>query len=185
MEFVVAKAKFVATGVDLLVADENEVFLMKHYVQFVPGSEHADWMVEMLAFDIWMQMWKICTLVFLSPLRWKPLVKMKMVVDLSFLVSKCGTHFSIYWRSLMQEHLASKIKGRHVECKKNILKKKLWRRQKVMKIRGEIIKKLKRGKRKKRKKKRISIFEVHRWHNRKNKKINDCHSICQGVWEEF
>lgn len=39
---------FVATSVDSLVADVDEGFLMKYYVQFVPGSEHADWIVEIL-----------------------------------------------------------------------------------------------------------------------------------------
>ena len=38
-------------------------------------------------------MWKICMLVFLSLLRSKPLVKMKMVVDLSFGVKVWDTLF--------------------------------------------------------------------------------------------
>ena len=55
VEFVVADARLVATSVDSLVADVNEVLLMKHYVQFVPGGEHANWMVEILVFDRVMQ----------------------------------------------------------------------------------------------------------------------------------
>ena len=96
--------KIVFADVDSLVIDVDEDFLMMHYIQFVLGSEHADWMVEILEFDGVMQMWMICRLVCLSLLRWKPLVKMKMV--LTFLwESKCGTHFSTYLGSLMQEHL--------------------------------------------------------------------------------
>ena len=56
---------------------------MKHYNQFVPGDEKADWMIEILVFDSMIQMWMICILVFLSLLEWKPLVKMKRVGDLS------------------------------------------------------------------------------------------------------
>lgn len=93
VEFVVANVGFVAIGVDSLVADVNEVLLMKHYVQFILGGEHANWMVEILVFDRVMQMWKICMVVFLSLLRWKPLVKMKMVVDLSFSVKVWDTLF--------------------------------------------------------------------------------------------
>ena len=37
--------------VDSLVVDVDEDFLMKNYVQFVLGSEHVDWMVEILVFD--------------------------------------------------------------------------------------------------------------------------------------
>ena len=48
---VVADAEFVLVGVDSLVADVDEGFLMKHYVQFVPGSDHDDWMVEIVFFD--------------------------------------------------------------------------------------------------------------------------------------
>ena len=84
MEFVVVDVGFVATGVDSLVADVNEGLSMKHCVQFVPGSEHDNWMIEILVVDIWMQMWMMCRLVFLSLLRWKTLVKMKMVIDISF-----------------------------------------------------------------------------------------------------
>ena len=39
---VFANVGFVATSVDSLVADVNEVLLMKHYVQFFPRSEHVD-----------------------------------------------------------------------------------------------------------------------------------------------
>ena len=56
---------------------------MKHYIKFVLGSEHADWIIMILVFDSVMQMWMICILVFLSLLEWKPLVKMKMMGDLS------------------------------------------------------------------------------------------------------
>ena len=96
--------ELVFAGVDSLVIDVDEDFLMMHYVQFVLGSEHADWMVEILEFDGVMQMWLICILVFLSLLEWKPLVKMKMVLIFLW-ASKCGTHFSTYLGSLMQEHL--------------------------------------------------------------------------------
>ena len=78
VEFFVTDAGFVATSVDSLVVDVNEGLLMKHCVQFVPRGEHANWMVEILVFDRVMQMWKICIVVFLSLLRWKPLVKMKL-----------------------------------------------------------------------------------------------------------
>ena len=39
---IVANMEFVFASVDSLVANVNEVFLMRHYVQFVPGSEHVD-----------------------------------------------------------------------------------------------------------------------------------------------
>ena len=96
--------KLVFADVDSLVIDVDGDLLMKHYIQFVLGSEHADWMVEILEFDGVMQMWMICRLVCLSLLRWKPLVKMKMVLIFLW-ASKCGTHFSTYLGSLMQEHL--------------------------------------------------------------------------------
>ena len=82
VEFFVVDVGFVATGVDSLVADVNEALSMKHCVQFVPKSEHADWMIEIFVFDSVIQMWLICILLFLSLLEWKPLVKMKMVGDL-------------------------------------------------------------------------------------------------------
>ena len=66
---------------------------MKHCVQLVPGSEHVDWMIEILVVDIWMQMWMMCRLVLLSLLRWKPLVKMKMVANLSFGIKLWDTLF--------------------------------------------------------------------------------------------
>ena len=78
---------------DSLVADVGEGLLMNNYVHFVPRSEHVDWMVEILVFDRVMQMWMICMLVFLSPMEWKPLVKMKMVIDLSFGVKVWDTLF--------------------------------------------------------------------------------------------
>ena len=69
--------EFFFVGVDSLVIDVDEDFLMKHYVQFFLGSENADWMIEILVFDSVMQMWMIFILVFLSLLEWKPLVKMR------------------------------------------------------------------------------------------------------------
>ena len=39
--------KFVVVGVDSLVADVEEDLLMKHYVQFVLGCEHANWVADM------------------------------------------------------------------------------------------------------------------------------------------
>ena len=93
VEFVVTDAGFVATGVDSLVVDVNEGLSMKHCIQFVPGGEHANWMVEILVFDRVMQMWKICMVFLLSLLRWKPLVKMKMVADPSFGVKVWDTLF--------------------------------------------------------------------------------------------
>ena len=36
---------FVVVSVDSLVVDVNEGFSMKHYVQSIFGSEHADWMI--------------------------------------------------------------------------------------------------------------------------------------------
>ena len=67
---------------DSLVADLDEGFLLNHYVLFVPGGKYVDWMVQISVFDRVM-MWKNCMVVFLSLLRWKPLVKMKLVADLS------------------------------------------------------------------------------------------------------
>ena len=96
--------EFFVASVDSLVADVDEDLLMKHYVQFVPGSEHVHWMIEIFVFDSVMQMWMICMLVFLSLLEWKPLVKMKMV-EIFLWASKWGTNFSIYLGSMMQEHL--------------------------------------------------------------------------------
>ena len=83
----------VFAGVDSLVIDVDEDFLMKHYNKFVLGSEHADWMIEILVFDSVMQMWMICILVFFSLLEWKPLVKMKMVFDLSLGIKVWDTLF--------------------------------------------------------------------------------------------
>ena len=85
--------KLVFADVDSLVIDVDGDLLMKHYIQFVLGSEHADWMVEILEFDGVMQMWMICILVFLSLLEWKPLVKMKMVGDLSLGIKMWDTLF--------------------------------------------------------------------------------------------
>ena len=92
--------ELVFAGVDSRVIDVDEGLLMKHYIQFVLGNEHVDWINEILVFDSMMQMWIICMLVFLSLLEWKPLVKMKMVLIFLW-ASKCGTHFSTYLGSLM------------------------------------------------------------------------------------
>lgn len=42
---------FVATGMDSLVVHVDEDLLMKHYLQFIPRSEHVVWMVKILVFD--------------------------------------------------------------------------------------------------------------------------------------
>ena len=47
MEFIATDVKLVAAGVDSLVANVDEGFLMKPYVQFVLGCEHADWVAKM------------------------------------------------------------------------------------------------------------------------------------------
>lgn len=49
--YIVGDMDFVATSVDSLVANVDELFLMKHYVQLVPKSKHVDWMIEILVFD--------------------------------------------------------------------------------------------------------------------------------------
>ena len=90
---VVSDVEFFVASVDSLVIDVDEDLLMKHYVQFVLGSEHADWMIEILVFDSVMQIWMICMLVFLSLLEWKPLVKMKMVFYLSLGIKVWDTLF--------------------------------------------------------------------------------------------
>jgi hypothetical protein len=41
-------------------------WLVKHYVQFIPWSEHANWMVEILVVDGWMKIWMIFILALLS-----------------------------------------------------------------------------------------------------------------------
>ena len=48
---VVADVELVFAGVDLLVSDVDEGLLVKHYVQSILGSEHADWILEILVFD--------------------------------------------------------------------------------------------------------------------------------------
>ena len=93
VEFFFADMGFVATTVDSQVANVDERFLLKHYVQFVPWSEYADWVIQILVVDLWMQMWMMCRLVFFSLLRWKPLVKMNMVADPSFGVKVWDTLF--------------------------------------------------------------------------------------------
>ena len=85
--------ELVFAGLDSLVIDVDEDLLMMHYFQFVLGSEHSNWMVKILEFDGVMQMWMICILVFLSLLEWKPLVKMKMVGDLSLGIKVWDTLF--------------------------------------------------------------------------------------------
>ena len=67
--YIAANVEFVVASVDSLVTDADKDLLMKHYVHFVPRSEHVDWMVEILVFDIMMQMWMMCQLVFLSLLE--------------------------------------------------------------------------------------------------------------------
>ena len=74
-------------------------FLVKHYVQSILGSENPDWMIEILVFDSVMQMWMICILVFLSLMEWKPLVKMKMMGDLSLGIKVWDTLFYLPWES--------------------------------------------------------------------------------------
>ena len=86
---IVVDVEFFVVGVDSLVVDVDEDFLMKHYIQFIPESEHFDRVVEILV----MQMWMMCRLVFLSMLEWKPLVKMKLVVDLSLGIKVWDTLF--------------------------------------------------------------------------------------------
>ena len=90
---VVADVELVFASVDSLVADVDEGFLVKHYVQSILGSEHADWMIEILVFDSMIHMWVISMLVFLSLLEWKPLVKMNMVVSLSLGIKVWDTLF--------------------------------------------------------------------------------------------
>lgn len=97
VEIVVADMGFVATTMDSLVANVDERLLLKHYVQFVPGSRYVDWVIQILVVDLWMQMWMMCRLVFFSLLRWKPLVKMKMVADPSFGVKVWDTLFLATW----------------------------------------------------------------------------------------
>ena len=80
-------------GLDSLVVDVDKDLLMRNYVHFILGNEHVDWMVEILVFDSVMQIWMMYKLIFLSPLEWKPLVKMKMVLDLSLDIKMCDTLF--------------------------------------------------------------------------------------------
>ena len=59
---------------------------MKHYVQFVLECEHADWVVDMYLIPMFHSMehrWLIFRFVLLALMKWKPLVKIKLVVDLS------------------------------------------------------------------------------------------------------
>ena len=43
--------KLVFAYVDSLVIDVDGDLLIKHYIHFFLGSEHVDWMVEILEFD--------------------------------------------------------------------------------------------------------------------------------------
>ena len=97
VEIFVVDMGFFPTTVDSLVANVDERLLLKHYVQFVPGSEYADWVIQISVVDLWMQMWMMCRLVFFSLLRWKPFVKMKMVADPSFGVKVWDTLFLATW----------------------------------------------------------------------------------------
>ena len=65
---------------DIVVAryDQLQRLLARHY-----GSKHVDWMVETLVVHRCMWIWITCMMVLLSLLKWKPLVKMKKVVDIS------------------------------------------------------------------------------------------------------
>ena len=73
--------ELVFVGVDSLVIDVDEDFLIMH------------WMIEILEFDGVMQMWMICILIFLSLLECKPLVKMKLVGDIYLGIKVWGTLF--------------------------------------------------------------------------------------------
>lgn len=67
--------------------DQLQELLVKHYVHFVPESEHADWFVEihMILIFVWMtRRWLIMRFALLSLIDWKPLVKMKMGANISF-----------------------------------------------------------------------------------------------------
>ena len=65
---------------DIVVAgcDQIQRLLVRHY-----GSKLVDWMVEILVVHRWLWIWMTCMLVLLSLLKWKPLVKMKMVANIS------------------------------------------------------------------------------------------------------
>ena len=74
---------FMFKGIVDAACDQLQGFLVRYYVWFVSRSKHVDWMVEILMVDRWMRIWMTCMLVLLSLLKWKPLVKMKMVADIS------------------------------------------------------------------------------------------------------
>ena len=74
---------FMFEDIVVVGSDQLQRMLVRHYVQFVPGSEHVDWMVDIQVVDRWMRIWIIFMLVLLSLLEWKPLVKMKMFADIS------------------------------------------------------------------------------------------------------
>lgn len=74
---------FMFEDIVVVGSDPLQRILVRNYVQFVLGSDHVDWMVEILVVNRWMWIWVICMLVILSLLEWKPLVKMKMVADIS------------------------------------------------------------------------------------------------------
>ena len=86
VEFVANDVGFFAASVGSLVADVDEGLLLKHYVQFILGCEHADWVTDMY-FILMLQWvnhrWIILRFFLLTLMKWKPLVKMKLVVDLS------------------------------------------------------------------------------------------------------
>ena len=83
---VASDPEFVVAGVHSLVADVDESLLVKHYVQFVLGCEHSDWVADMYLILMfwWMKYrWLIFIFFLLTLMNWKPLVKMKMIVYLS------------------------------------------------------------------------------------------------------
>ena len=46
---------FMFKGIVDAGCDQLQRFLVRHYIQFVSSSEHADWMVEILVVERWMQ----------------------------------------------------------------------------------------------------------------------------------
>ena len=51
----VADMDFMFDNIVVVGCDQLQRLLVRHYVQFVPESEHANWMVEILVVDKWMQ----------------------------------------------------------------------------------------------------------------------------------
>ena len=74
---------FISEDIVVVGCDQLQRLLVRHYIQFVLGSKHVDWMVEILVVDRCMWIWMTCMLVLLPLLEWKPLVKMKMVAYIS------------------------------------------------------------------------------------------------------